>query len=315
MANRTVAVVGGGSIGVAFAVVFARSGATVQLQEPDDQRRQEIPADLTRRLESLAHYGLLDEPVETILSRIHLTADVAQAVTAAELVQECIPERVELKQQLFSQLAQLTGQDCIVASSTSFIPSSESTNDTGISHRTLVAHPGNPPYAIPVIELVPNPQTNPEILDRAERIYAAAGMSPVRVQREIDGFVFNRLQGAILREAYALVCDGVASVDDIDTVVREGLGRRWAFMGPFETADLNTRGGIAAHAQRMGPFYHQMGLSRGDTSEWTPDLVDEVVAQRRRLLAPEDWDQRVAWRDDQLLQRFSLDHQHTKEEL
>ena len=129
-------------------------------------------------------------------------------------------------------------------------------------------------------------------------------MSPVRVEQEIEGFVFNRLQGALLREAYALVRDGIASVEDIDIVVRDGLGRRWAFMGPFETADLNTRGGIAAHAQNMGPSYHRMGLARGDTSEWTPELVSKVVAQRRQQLALDDWEDRVAWRDEQLLRRI-----------
>lgn len=304
MTNRTVAIIGGGSIGVAFSVVFARAGATVRVHEPDPQRRLEIPDDATRRLNSMDRHGLLSEPVETIATRIQVETELASAVADVDLVQECIPERLEFKQQLFSDLAELTDDHCVIASSTSFIPSSESAKGSGIADRILVAHPGNPPYAIPVIELVPNPQTRPDIVDTAEQIYQAAGMSPVRVAQEIEGFIFNRLQGALLREAYALVRDGVASVEDIDTVVRDGLGRRWAFMGPFETADLNTRGGIAAHAQNMGPSYHRMGRARGDTSEWTPDLVAEVVTQRRQQLALEDWEDRVAWRDEQLLRRI-----------
>ena len=315
MAEPTIAVVGGGSIGVAFAVVFARAGARVRVQEPQEQRRQEVIHDVTRRLEALEQHGLLNESVGAISARIEVQHDLAKAVADADLVQECIPENLELKQRLFGQLAELTSDDCVIASSTSFIPSSESAKHSGIEHRTLVAHPGNPPYAIPVIELVPNPQTRTDILDKATRIYSKAGMSPVHVQREIEGFLFNRLQGAVLREAYALVRDGIASVEDIDTVVRDGLGRRWTFMGPFETADLNTRGGIAAHAKNMGPSYHRMGLTRGDTSEWTPELIADVVAQRRQRLNLEDWEQRVAWRDDQLLQRLASNHTHTKEEL
>lgn len=304
MINRSIAIIGGGSIGVAFAVVFARAGAIVRLQEPDQQRRQNITDDVVRRLNSMDRHGLLSEPVETTAARVQVETELAAAVAGAHLVQECIPERLELKQQLFAELAELTEDHCIIASSTSFIPSSESAEDSGIAHRTLVAHPGNPPYAIPVIELVPNPQTHPELVDAAEDIYEAAGMSPIRVQQEIEGFVFNRLQGAILREAYALVRDGIASVEDIDIVVKDGLGRRWAFMGPFETVDLNTRGGIAAHAQNMGPSYHRMGLVRGDTSEWTPELVAEVVSQRRQQLGLNDWEERVAWRDNQLLRRI-----------
>jgi 3-hydroxyacyl-CoA dehydrogenase len=105
----------------------------------------------------------------------------------------------------------------------------------------------------------------------------------------------------VLREAYCLVRDGVASVDDVDRVMREGLGRRWAVIGPFETVDLNTRGGIEAHAARMGPAYARMGAERGQDDPWTEDLVARVAGQRRALLALEDWDARVAWRDHMLL--------------
>ena len=313
--QETIAIIGGGSIGVAFAVVFARAGATVRIQEPALERRDAVLPDITRRLQTLDNHGLLEDNVATITQRIQIVAELAEAVADADLVQECIPENLEFKQQLFTKLADLTEDTCVIASSTSFIPSSQSSADTGVADRTLVAHPGNPPYAIPVIELVPNPQTRNDIIQRAEQLYTTAGMSPIRVQQEIEGFVFNRLQGALLREAYALVRDGIASVEDIDTVVRDGLGRRWAFMGPFETVDLNTRGGIANHAKNMGPSYHRMGLERGDTSVWTTDLVAEVVAQRRQQLDLSDWEDRVSWRDEQLLARIAQQHAGTKESL
>jgi 3-hydroxyacyl-CoA dehydrogenase len=126
-------------------------------------------------------------------------------------------------------------------------------------------------------------------------------MSVVRVRAELEGFVFNRLQGALLREAYCLVRDGVASVEDVDRVVRDGLGRRWAVIGPFETVDLNTRGGIATHAARLGPAYARMGAERGQHDPWTPDLVGRVTGERRRLLPLEHWEARVAWRDRMLM--------------
>ncbi|WBL19484.1 3-hydroxyacyl-CoA dehydrogenase [Citricoccus sp. NR2] len=309
-----ITVIGGGSIGVAFAVLFARAGNAVRVYEPDAQRQQAVPLEVGTRLADLHSYDLLTEPADAIADRVRVHASLSDAVADADLVQECVPEDVQIKRTLFSSLAELTRAECIIASSTSFIPSSTSAEQTGVEERTLVAHPGNPPYAIPVIELVPNPQTRPEIVQRAEKIYRQAGMSPVRVRQEVEGFVFNRLQGAILREAYALVRDGVASVEDIDTVVRDGLGRRWAFMGPFETVDLNTRGGIAAHAQKMGPFYERMGRERGDTSSWDPELVGRVEAQRRELLDLQDWEDRVAWRDQQLLTRLQFAAHHTSKE-
>jgi L-gulonate 3-dehydrogenase len=155
------------------------------------------------------------------------------------------------------------------------------------------------------VELVPAPFTRPEVVDRAAELLVRAGMSVVRVRTEIEGFVFNRLQGALLREAYCLVRDGVASVDDVDRVVRDGLGRRWAVIGPFETVDLNTRGGIEAHAGRLGPAYERMGAERGQHDPWTADLVRQVADERRRLLPLERWEERVAWRDRMLM---ALEH-------
>lgn len=301
MAKNLIAIIGSGSIGTSFAIVFARAGWTVRVYEPDKHRRDDIPEDVARRLETLHSYGLTNEPLTDISRRIHVHADITAAVRDARLVQECVPEQVQLKRELFSSLAELTDSGCIVASSTSFIPSSQSAAYTGIEERVLVAHPGNPPYAIPVIELVPNPKTRPEIFETANEIYTAVGMSPVVVRQEIPGFIFNRLQGALLREAYSLVQDGVASVDDIDTVVRDGLGRRWSFMGPFETLDLNTRGGIKSHAEKMGPSYQRMKRSTEEEAEWTADLVAKVTQQRRYFMPLEEWEKRVAWRDEQLL--------------
>lgn len=298
-----VAVVGGGSIGVAFAVVFARAGFSVCLTDPDPQRREAVPSEIRARLDRWSSAGLVTEPVEQVAARVRVEGNLANAVSSADLVQECVPERLEIKQELSSKLARLTGPECILASSSSAIPSSQSAHGSEAAHRSLVAHPGNPPLLIPVIELVPSPQTDPDVLDRAQELYSRAGLSPILVQKEVEGFVFNRLQGAVLREAYALVRDGVATVEDIDTVMRDGLGRRWAFMGPFETVDLNTRGGIASHAEKMGPAYERMGAERGQHDPWTPELVTEVTRQRREVLPLDQWEQRVAWRDEQLLRR------------
>lgn len=309
--SERVAVVGGGSIGVAFAIVWARGGWQVAVFEPDTRRRFKVRAEILRKLEMLAESGLVVEPVAEVDSRVTVVDLLEEAVNGAVLVQECVPEKVELKTALFAKLAALTGPDIVLASSSSAIVASDSADGVSASDRILVAHPGNPPYLLPVIELVPSSETREDIVSTAYRLYLQAGMSPVVVHREIEGFIFNRLQGAVLREAYALVRDGVASVADIDTVMRDGLGRRWSFMGPFETVDLNTRGGIASHAEKMGPAYERMGTERGQHDPWTPDLVADVVRQRRELLPLASWEERVAWRDRQLVkievQRQELD--------
>jgi ketosteroid isomerase-like protein len=164
-----------------------------------------------------------------------------------------------------------------------------------------VAHPGNPPYHLPIVELVPAPFTSAQATERAAETLEAAGMVVVRVKAELEGFVFNRLQGALLREAYCLVRDGVAGVEDVDRVVRDGLGRRWSVTGPFETVDLNTRGGIEVHASRLGPAYQRMGAERGQSDPWTPELVERVTSERRRVLPLEAWEDRVLWRDRMLM--------------
>jgi L-gulonate 3-dehydrogenase len=248
-AHARTAIVGSGSIGVGWAIVFARAGRPVAIHDVDGRRLSAARRELTARLADLAAAGLLGDPADVIAARVSTHADLATR------------------------------------------------------ERCLVVHPANPPHLLPVVELVPAPFTAPDVVDVTEALLRTSGMSPVRVRREIEGFVFNRLQGALLREAYCLVRDGVASVDDVDRVVREGLGRRWAVVGPFETVDLNTRGGIAVHAERMGPAYARMGAERGQHDAWTPDLVAMVAAERRRILPLEDWERRVAWRDERLIAR------------
>lgn len=304
-----VAVIGGGSIGVAFAVCFARGGMAVRLHEPDPARRERLPALIDARLRMLDAHGLLDEAPEALAGRVAFAGDLGEAVEGAAHVQECAPEKLDLKQALFADLDRLAPPDAVLASSSSAIPASRFAGTLAGRERALVAHPGNPPFLIPMVEIVPAPFTAAAACLKAEAVLARAGLKPVRLNREVEGFVFNRLQGAVLREAYCLVRDGVASAAAIDLVMREGLAPRWSVVGPFETADLNTQGGIASHAEKMGPAYASMGAERGQDDPWTAELVGTVAAERRAALPLADWEARVAWRDDRLaaLQRFRRD--------
>ncbi|MDA8309600.1 MAG: 3-hydroxyacyl-CoA dehydrogenase [Actinomycetota bacterium] len=296
-----VAVVGGGTIGVAWSIVFARAGRVVALYEPDDARRALARDDVIRRLRALAVCGLLDEDPGDVAGRVRPGGDLPSAVRGATYVQECAPEDADLKRALFEELEGLAAPDAVLASSSSAIPPSSLAPAVRDPSRVLVAHPGNPPYLLPVVEVVPSPLTSAATVERARGLLSSVGMSPIVLRREVEGFVFNRLQGAVLREAYCLVRDGVVDPQDVDTVMREGLGRRWAFLGPFETVELNTEGGIDEHAARMGPAYARMGAERGQHDPWTDEMVAQVSAAVQARLPRERWRDHVLWRDSALM--------------
>ena len=304
--TRTVSIAGAGSIGIAFAVLFSSAGFRVRMWDALPGVFDRARDDLSARLHMLREAGLVVEDAAVVAARVSYHEILLDALQGAELVQECAPESLEIKRELFQQLGAYGETDAVLASSSSAIVSSQFATATPARERVLIGHPGNPPYLIPVIEVVPSSYTSQEYVDKAVAIYREAGLKPVVVRKEIEGFVFNRLQGALLREAYCLVRDGVASVDEIDEVVRSGLGRRWSFIGPFETADLNTRGGIESHAQKIGPAYARMGEIRGQDDPWTDDLVAQVTTERRAALPLEDWDARVRWRDAQLMKLKAL---------
>jgi 3-hydroxyacyl-CoA dehydrogenase len=298
---ETVAVVGSGSIGSAWAIVFATAGIGVRLHDPDPARLEAALALIAQRLVQLGKHALIDESTDAITGRITACRDLTEALDACSYAQECAPESLELKRTLFAQMDRLAAPDAVLASSSSFLPASRFGGELPGRSRMLVVHPGNPPYLLRVVEVVPAPFTASEAVERASGLMTRCGLVPVHLKKEIDGFVFNRLQGAVLHEAYCLVRDGVVSAGDIDLLMRDGLGLRWSLMGPFETSDLNTRGGITAHAERMGPAYLRMGRERGLNDAWTSEMVAAVTAERRAALPLDQWDQRVAWRDETLM--------------
>ncbi|WP_289154603.1 3-hydroxyacyl-CoA dehydrogenase family protein, partial [uncultured Salipiger sp.] len=167
--------------------------------------------------------------------------------------------------------------------------------------RMLVMHPVNPPHLVPIVEIVPTPWTDPAIPVRARALMEEVGQSPVSLDREIPGFVLNRLQGALLDEAFALLAEGYASAEDIDRTVRDGLGLRWAFMGPFETIDLNAPKGLADYAERLGPMFSGFAEQRQAGRDWRPEAVARADAERREMLPETGLADRRNWRDAMLM--------------
>jgi L-gulonate 3-dehydrogenase len=168
-------------------------------------------------------------------------------------------------------------------------------------HRCLVIHPINPPYLIPAAEIVPAPWTSAETIERARAFLVAAGQAPIVMKREIDGFVMNRLQGALLEEAFRLVADGVASAEDIDVGLREGLALRWSFMGPFETIDLNAPGGVRDYVERYQGIYQNLFSQMQRRIDWAGPALTEIEGERRRRVPLDQLAERQRWRDRRLM--------------
>jgi L-gulonate 3-dehydrogenase len=295
-----IAVVGAGLIGRAWSMVFARAGLAVSLWDKMPGVAEGALAIIRDRLADLHAAGLVQEAPEAILARITPAATLAECVAGAIHVQENGPERLPPKQDLFAELDRLCGPEVVLASSTSGIPASEFTGNLAGRGRCLVAHPVNPPYLVPLVELVGAPWTDPAVIARTRALMDRVGQVPVVAMKETRGFVLNRLQAALVAEAFRLVRDGVMSVEDVDACVKDGLGLRWSFMGPFETIDLNAPGGVADYAERFGP------LMGGITEEQAPydydaPTVGRVAGERRAALPLERIENRSGWRDRRLM--------------
>jgi L-gulonate 3-dehydrogenase len=268
---------------------------------------------LDRALADLRAAGLLDEEPTATRARIVPAATLAEAVSGAGYVQENIAEKLDVKQALFADLDRLAAPEAILASSTSTIPASQWSEKLAGRERCLVAHPINPPHLVPVVELSPAPWTSPDVVARALALHEAVGQVPIVVRSEIQGFILNRLQGALLAEAFRLYADGYASTEDIDKTVRDGLGLRWSFMGPFETIDLNAPGGLVDYWERYGEVYYEMAQTQLPR-RWDEALVRRIERERRQRLPASELDARSAWRDRRLIELIAHKRRATEQD-
>jgi L-gulonate 3-dehydrogenase len=275
--NRNVAIVGTGLIGRAWAAIFARAGWNVRLTDPHEQTLKAAPGLIRDELHALARHGLADDP-DGAAARLTVAPSLADAVKDAEFVQENGPELVDEKQRIFAELDRLASPDALLVSSTSAIVASRFTEALPGRARCLVGHPVNPPHLVPLVELCGAPWTSPETIDRARKIYRKIGQVPVTINREISGFVLNRLQGALLAEAFRLVGEGYISADDLDHTIKDGLGLRWSFLGPFETIELNAPGGIPDYCERYTGFYKELASASAGPEVYQSPNVDRVIA-------------------------------------
>ena len=294
-----VGIVGAGLIGRAWANVFARAGWTVRVWDPDLKQRAEAARLITQSLHELATHGLVQEP-EAAAARVTIVATLEEAVASAEYVQESGPEVLEVKRATFEQLDRAAPAGAVLASSTSAIVASLFTENLAGRARCLVAHPVNPPHLVPVVEICGAPWTSAEAKARARHVLESVGQVPIDVKREIDGFILNRLQVALLTEAFRLVQEGYVSPEDLDHTIADGLGLRWAFMGPFETIELNAPGGIPDYCTRYVDWFRRYMGDAPSPSVWDDGSWAKAVQAWGRNPTPAEIAHKTIWRDARL---------------
>ncbi|MFB7927855.1 3-hydroxyacyl-CoA dehydrogenase NAD-binding domain-containing protein [Streptomyces sp. NPDC056039] len=279
-AFRAAAVIGAGTIGLSWATLFAAHGLTVKVSDPRPDLAEAVADALERNAPQLAARGL---DVTGLADRVHIAADVADAVRDADVVQENGPERVEFKQDLFATLIREAPEHALLLSSSSAIPSSAFTGELPdeAAARVLIGHPFNPPHIVPLVEVVPGERTGEDAVQDAVDFYTSVGRTPVVERKEIPGFVGNRLQNALGREAVYLVQQGVVTPEDLDKVVMNSLGLRWSTVGPFLGSHLGGGPGGYRHlVEHIGASMRQRldtGLGSPSQSEEDQERLIEAV--------------------------------------
>ena len=270
-AGKTAVVIGGGVIGASWAALFLVNGLKVVVSDPDPDIAAKVKLIVSAALPALRSLGYATADFD---SRLVFEKDNARAVANATIVQECGPEKVEFKQALWKLIEAAAPKDALLCSSSSTIPASVQFTQMADPSRLLIGHPFNPPHLMPLVEVVPTRKTDPKITARALSFYNEMGKVALEIKKEIAGFVANRLQAAIFQESVFLVTEGVVTLEELDDVVTNSLGIRWATSGPFLSFHLGGGpGGLAHFLEHLGPpmelAWKHLGVSKLDETTKT----------------------------------------------
>jgi len=278
--------VGAGKVGRSWAVAFAAGGCSVNLFDVSSQSLAMSIEAIAATAGSLQEFGLIED-ADALVERVNTIKTLEDAVDGVGLIQESIAENLEIKCKVLNQLDATAAPNVIIASSTSALKPDDFMGVSRYPERCIVAHPLNPPHAIPVVELCPSSQTSDETVSAALQFYRSIGMSPITLKRPIDGFILNRLQAAVLAEAFYLIDENYCDPEDIEIAMTDGLARRWAFIGPLMTGHLNASKGYREYIQLLGSTFRRIADDLKPTHRWTDELFERVHADLSRL-TPED---------------------------
>ncbi|XP_061923412.1 lambda-crystallin homolog [Entelurus aequoreus] len=301
---KMITVIGSGLIGRSWAMVFASGGYSVKIYDKQPGQAVSAITEIRKQMMELEEAGMLRGQLSATqqMSLLSTHDDLQLALQDAFFVQECVFEQLEVKQDIFQVVEPLVGKDVILSSSTSCLVPSKVFSKVQNRSRCIVSHPVNPPYYVKLVELVPHPDTTPLVMDKTYALMTKVGQAPVRLKKEIDGFTLNRVQAAIIAESWRLVQDGIISVQDIDLVMSEGLGMRYAFIGPMETMHLNAPQGLGDYMSRYGEGIQRVLRSFGPVPDLCAEDAKSVVSEMCQLI-PNDQQHLSARRHrrDQLL--------------
>ena len=272
-----VACVGGGVIGSGWAARFVLNGIDVSIYDPDPETERKAAEVLDNAERAFARLFGDERPTR---GELRIAASIADAVDGAGFIQESVPERLGLKRTVLAEVDSAAKPDTVIASSTSGLLPSDMQRDLAHPERMLVGHPFNPVYLLPLVEIVGGRATSAAAVERASRVYASIGMKPVVVRKEIDAFIGDRLQEALWREALWLVHDGIATVEEIDDVIRCSFGLRWAQMGIFQVYRVaGGEAGMRHFMEQFGPCLAWPWTKLTDVPDLDDALVDTIARQ------------------------------------
>ncbi len=297
---KKIAIIGAGMIGRAWAIVFAKKCDEIVLYDTSHEAIENSMIQISIQAQELYKLGLLNEEPNEFLKKISVTNNLKKSLEDVYYIQECGPEDIKIKRSVFSRLDELVKKNIAIGSSTSGIKASSFSKGLNNPERCLVVHPVNPPSLVPLVEIVPSDLTERKITEFVIKLMEEVGQKPILVKKEIDGFILNRLQGALLNEAFKLVSMGYVDSYDLDKTVKYGLGLRWSFMGPMETIDLNAPGGVSDYARRYGPIYHNVA-SELEAKKWDKTFYQKVEDEQRLVRSLEANKSRQKWRDKRLM--------------
>ena len=283
---RNITCLGAGPIGAGWAASFLAKGYLVTAYLHDMAEENSLRSLIDTAWVSLDSLGLADGATR---DNLRCTSDLAEAVAHADFVQECVPENLALKQSLYAQLGDLVPANVVIASSTSGLPMTDIQARCSSPERTVVGHPFNPPYLLPLVEVVGGAKTDPEAVKWVVDFYRIAGKAPLALNREIPGFIATRLQEAMWREVLHMVSNDEATVEQIDFAIVNGPGPRWAMMGPGLTYHLGGgEGGMAYCLEQFGPAL-KLPWTRLEAPELTPELRDRLIDGSARIAGDRDY--------------------------
>ncbi|MCP4334881.1 MAG: 3-hydroxybutyryl-CoA dehydrogenase [Gammaproteobacteria bacterium] len=279
--------IGAGPIGGGWSAYFLARGYQVSCYLHDAGEYDPLMRLLETAWQSLEQIGLADG---ASLSNFHWSTDLGEATANCEFIQESVPEVLELKQELYRQLGDIVDPGVVIASSTSGLSMTDIQAQCATPERTVVGHPFNPPYLLPLVEMIGGEKTSAATVEWTERFYRAAGKSPLLLKKEVPGFIATRLQEAIWREALHMVANGEATVEQIDQAVVNGPGPRWALMGPCEIFHVGGgEGGMAYCLDQFGPAL-KLPWTRLVAPELTPELRNAMVDGCIEMTGGEDFE-------------------------